>query len=68
MPYQYWLREPLADYMKSVLLDSSFLSWGLFDRPALEQRMQEHIDRQRDNGFLLYKLLNLALWYRFYLT
>lgn len=67
VPYQHWLRTSLADYMKMVLLDPAVLEWGLFDRPALERCMEEHIGGRRDNGFLLYKLLNLALWYRYYL-
>lgn len=68
VPYAWWLREPLRDYMQSVLLDSTTLGWGIFDRQALERCMHDHITQRQNNGFLLYKLLNLALWYRFYLT
>jgi len=67
VPYQYWLRKPLAGYMKSVLLDDATLGWGLFDRRQLERCIDEHITGRRNNGFLLYKLLNLALWRSFYL-
>ena len=67
VPFQHWLREPLAAYMRSVLLDPAVLGWGLFNRPALERCMDEHISGDRDNGFLLNKLLQLALWHRFYL-
>lgn len=68
VPFEYWLRKPLAEYMRSVLLDPWVLSQGLFDRPALEACMDEHIAGRRNNGFLLYKLLNLALWQKFYLN
>jgi asparagine synthase (glutamine-hydrolysing) len=68
VPYSHWLRAPLADYMKSVLLDPQILAWGIFDRAPLEQAMDEHISGRRNNGFFLWKLLNLALWYRFYLA
>jgi asparagine synthase (glutamine-hydrolysing) len=68
VPYAWWLREPLRDYMKAVLLDATTLGWGIFDQQALERCMDEHITQRRNNGFLLYKLLNLALWYRVYLT
>lgn len=68
VPYQFWLREPLADYMRSVLLDPETLRWGLFDEAKLRRCMDEHTDGRRDNGNLLYKLLNLALWHRFYLN
>ena len=67
VPYQYWLRGPLADYMRSVLLDPETMRWGIFDEKKLRQCMDEHIERRRDNGNLLYKLLNLALWYRHYM-
>lgn len=67
VPYQYWLRDSLADYLRSVLLDDSIQQWGIFDRSALERTIQEHTSGQRNHGFLLWKLLNLGLWYRMYL-
>lgn len=67
VPFQYWFRGPMADYLRSVLLDHSVLDWGLFDCTAIERCMKEHITGDRDNGFLLNKLLNLALWHGFYL-
>ncbi len=67
VPYQYWLREPLAGYLRSVLLDDSIQQWGIFDRAALEGAIREHTTGQRNHGFLLWKLLNLGLWYRMYL-
>jgi asparagine synthase (glutamine-hydrolysing) len=66
VPFSRWLREPLAGYMKEVLLDSANLKCGLFDRDALEKCIQEHTSGHRDNGCLLYKTLNLALWRQFY--
>jgi hypothetical protein len=39
----------------------------LFDEPILTQCIDEHVAGQRDHGFLLYKMLMLALWHRFYL-
>ena len=68
VPYAYWLKKPLAEYMKSVILDSKTLGWGILDRSAVEACIAEHISGRRNNGFLLYKLLNLSLWYRFYLS
>jgi len=68
VPYEWWLREPLADYMKSVLFDKTIMEWGLFDRRKLKACIQDHLSQRRNNGFLLYKLLNLSLWYRFYVA
>jgi asparagine synthase (glutamine-hydrolysing) len=67
VPFSRWLRGPLAEYMKEVLLDSANLKWGLFDRDALEKCIQEHTSGYRDNGCLLYRILNLALWRQFYI-
>ena len=68
VPVGHWLRTSMAEYMKSVLLDPAVERWGLFDHAALETCMQEHIDGRRNNGFLLYKLLNLVLWHRYYIA
>jgi hypothetical protein len=54
--------------MRAVLLDPAVLRWGLFDEAQLCRCMDEHVDRRRDNGNLLYKLLNLALWSKYYLN
>lgn len=62
VPFAYWLRKPLAEYTRSVLLDGSFREWGLFEREALERLIGEHVGSVRNHGFMLYKLLNLALW------
>lgn len=67
VPYAHWLRTSMAAYMRSVLLDVGTLEWGLFDRKALESCINEHVEGKRNNGPLLYKLLVLSLWHRFYL-
>jgi len=68
VPYSYWLRTSLLDYMKSVFTDPIIQQSGLFDNRQLEIRIEDHVSEKRDNGFLLYKLLNLALWYRYYIA
>ncbi len=67
VPYEYWLRGPLADYMKSVLLDPQTRASGLFDQREIGRAMTEHISGARNHGFLLWKALQLALWHRAYL-
>jgi asparagine synthase (glutamine-hydrolysing) len=68
VPHAHWLRTSLASYLKAVLLDDSTQQSGLFDRHRLESCIEEHISGRRNNGFLLYKLLNFALWRKFYLA
>jgi hypothetical protein len=38
------------------------------DPARLETALQEHRARRRDRGFLLWKLLQLALWSKEYLS
>ena len=66
VPVSSWLRTSLLDYMKSVLFDAEVSRLGLFDRDAIELCIREHVERRRDNGPLLYKALNLALWCKAY--
>ncbi len=66
VPMSHWLRTSLADYLKSVLFDPATQRTGLFDGDAVALCIREHLDRRRDNGLLLYKLLNLALWFKEY--
>lgn len=66
VPVSSWLRTSLVDYMKSVLFDAETQDLELFDRRALELCIREHVDQRRDNGPLLYKALNLALWCKAY--
>lgn len=68
VPVANWLRGPLVDYMKSLLLDESTLNWGVFDRGALESCINDHVSRSRNNGLLLYKLIQLVIWRNLYLS
>jgi len=64
VPYSHWLRTSLSGHARSVLLDPGSAVEAMLDRPAVEQALREHIDGRRNNGFILWKLLNLALWAR----
>jgi asparagine synthase (glutamine-hydrolysing) len=68
VPYSQWLRGRLRGFLESVLLDPTRPSARLFDRGPLERALAQHVAGVRDNGFLLYKALNLALWYDAYLA
>ena len=67
VPLEYWMRGPLTEYMRSVLLDASAQRSGLFDLPEVERMIAEHLDGH-DRDRVLYRLLNLALWHREYLS
>ena len=63
VPYSYWLRKPLAGYLRSILLDGAVARSGIFDSRQLQRCMMEHSSNRRDHGFLLWKALHLALWF-----
>ena len=66
VPMADWLRTSLSGYMQAVLLDSATQRSGLFDQAVLMRCIEEHVSSRRNYGKLLYKLLNLALWYTVY--
>lgn len=62
VPIGNWLRTSLADYAKSVLLDAATRRLGLFDESALTHCLERHVAGLENNGRLIYKLLQVALW------
>ena len=66
VPYEYWLRKPLADYLRSILLDGAVAESRLFEPQQLRRCLMEHTSGQQDHGFLLWKALHLALWFDTY--
>jgi asparagine synthase (glutamine-hydrolysing) len=64
VPYEEWLRGALHGFARAAILDKAFLERFGFDRTRLEGALAEHRSRRRDRGFLLWKLLQLALWSR----
>ena len=66
VPFEFWLKKPLANYMKSVLLDPSIDQTGFFNRDILGKKITSHINGTENNGFILWKALNLAIWHENY--
>ncbi len=64
VPFEEWLRGALHGFAVAAILDKAFLERFGFDRSRLEGALAEHRSRRRDRGFLLWKLLQLALWSR----
>jgi asparagine synthase (glutamine-hydrolysing) len=68
VPYEEWLRGALHGFARAAILESTFVERFGLDRTRLETALAEHRSRRRDRGFLLWKLLQLALWSRQYLS
>ena len=60
----YWLKEPLSNYMRSILLDSSVGRLNIFDQSYLKVKIDNHVSGLENNGFILWKALNLVLWHK----
>lgn len=66
VPIGDWLRTSLSEYAKSVLFDGATRNLGIFDEEALAQCFNEHSEGHRNHGRLIYKLLQLGLWFHMY--
>jgi asparagine synthase (glutamine-hydrolysing) len=62
VPYEEWLRTGLHGFARAAILENSFIERFGLVRSRLESALAEHRSRRRDRGFLLWKLLQLALW------
>ena len=56
VPFKYWLRTSMKDFMLENIRNSEIYN------NDIELLMQEHIAGKKDNGMILWKLLNLSLW------
>jgi len=68
VPYEEWLRGALHGFARAAILDRGFAERFGLDRSRLETALAEHRSRRVDRGFLLWKMLQLALWSRQYLS
>jgi asparagine synthase (glutamine-hydrolysing) len=68
VPYEEWLRGALHVFARAAILEAAFIERFGLDRNRLETALDEHRLRRRNRGFLLWKLLQLALWSRQYLS
>lgn len=66
VPYSKWLRGPLYDFFRDYLHDSRVIRDGLIDGKRLVELLDDHRVHRRDHGFLLWKVLQLAVWYERY--
>jgi len=62
VPYEHWLRTSLYEMSRDAILAPRFCQRFGFDRSRVELALTEHRHGQRDHGFRLWKLLQLALW------
>ena len=62
VPYAEWLSGPLANFTKERILSENSLLNELFVNAELEMLVEDNIHKRGFRGFMLYKLLMLAVW------
>ena len=62
VPYKEWMCAALGDRLLALLDEPTVAQSGMFDRSEIRRRLFEHRGGRGRHGFLLYKLLVLALW------
>jgi asparagine synthase (glutamine-hydrolysing) len=68
VPYAQWLRGSLYGLARAAILDRSFVDRFELARPRLLEMLEGHRQGSGEHGFLLWKLLQLSLWAREYLS
>lgn len=63
-PLSLWLRGPLMDQVKDLLLDPRATDRRIMDRGILEKRLNEHFQRQKDHTVDIFNALTLELWFQ----
>ena len=63
-PMDRWLREPLQDLLRDVLLPEDGLARELFEEAALERLISDQAKGETDHTRQLFCLLSLGLWHR----
>ncbi len=57
-PDENWFRGPSMDYIKSILLDSSALERGWFDKSFVQKKLDEHFQGHHNHRLLIWSLLS----------
>jgi asparagine synthase (glutamine-hydrolysing) len=64
-PMSQWVfEEDFGRYVRDTLLHSSLVRDGLLDGAVLREFVDDHFERRRDLGSLLWTFFNLTLWHR----
>lgn len=62
VPYENWIKGPLYEMYQDAISDEAFRSLNLFNKTTLDKYMKEHKNGAENNGFILWKVFQFALW------
>lgn len=66
VPYQNWLKEPLYNFFNDCINAQPVKNFKIFNYEYINKLMHQHKTGLRDNGFILWKILNLSIWLKEY--
>lgn len=66
-PVNEWLRSEWSGFLREKLTHSALLKEKHFSQDFIQATMSRHIERRRDEGQNLWNLLNLTLWYEYWI-
>ncbi len=66
-PVNEWLRSEWFDFMEMKILNSGLMKRDLLRGDFVKTMIRNHRNRTRDEGMPLWALLNLALWYDYWI-
>lgn len=62
VPYEFWMKTSLYDYSYERLTDDSFINYFDLEKKEIEKSLSLHKNSLKEQGFILWKLLQLSLW------
>jgi asparagine synthase (glutamine-hydrolysing) len=63
-PLGVWMQTALRDQLEALARESRLVQAGVFDAPAVERLVREHLSGKVDHNYRLWMLLNLEVWHR----
>ena len=66
LPYSYWLEGELRDVAEECFSRTRVESTGFLSYSAVRNLFDDHLSRRRDNGRVLWCILNTLLWHDLY--
>jgi asparagine synthase (glutamine-hydrolysing) len=64
VPVSHWFRGEMKDFVKQILLSEKFARRGIADAGHVEKLVEAHIEGREDNGWKLWILIMLELWFQ----
>lgn len=66
-PIAFWFGSELYPFINRYLIDSFFITEGLFKKESVLKLIEDHRKKRSDNHVRLWMLMNLAVWHKIYI-